>query len=158
MRCTQEQFDAIKPKSERIEAITSFEECTYLINNLDNNKGVISNIYGRYKRDHNREVYEEWDEKIFLDACGITTETLQDRLANLEKEIEEVKALIEEENEPKTGDICKFWDDDKNDFIIGKLEYADGTEVYPYEVRHGSVFKNCMKIINENFLKALNNL
>lgn len=126
MRCTQDQFEAIKPKLKGIMDISevnyNFTRYSYLINNFMGLNYVVSNISERCKRDRNREVYEEWNEKIFLDACGITPETLQDRLANLEKEIKEVKALIEEENEPKAGDICKFWDDDKSRFIVGEFE------------------------------------
>lgn len=156
MRCTQEQFNAIKPKLTNLQSITMFTGKTYLTNNLSGEKGFISNVAERCKRDHNREVHEEWNERIFLEACGLIPCTIQDRLANLENELKEVKALIEEENKPKIGDICKFWDDDKSRFIVGKLEVVE-TGSYPYYV-HGTIFKNCEKITNENLLKTFNNL
>ena len=157
MRCTQEQFNAIKHKLTNLQSVTTFTKDMYLTNNLSGGKGFISNISGIYKRDHNREVYEEWNERIFLEACGIIPCTIQDRLANLEKEIKEVKALIEEENKLKIGDICKFWDDDKSKFIVGKLERFVDIADYLFCV-DGLVFKNCEKITDETFLKSFSNL
>lgn len=163
MRCTQEQFNAIKPKLRglMIERIDYFTVYNYLVNNLIGKTKIISNVMNHSKGDYNREVHEEWNERIFLQACGIIPCTIQDRLANLEKEIKEVKASIEEENKPKIGDICKFWDDDKSIFIVGKLESVKETELYPYCI-HGVGFnigfKNCEKITDENFLKSFNDL
>lgn len=162
MRCTQKQFEEIKCKLKGINihdiVFYNFIRNCYLTNNLLGKKGVISNISEHCKRDYNREVHEEWNERIFLEACGITPETLQDRLTNLEKEIEEVKALIEEENKPKIGDICKFWDDDKSMFIVGKFERVAEIENYRYCVFDGIAFENCEKITDENFLNTFDNL
>lgn len=74
MRCTQEQFEAIKSKlTGDLLGLSEFEHDMYLINNLSGMKGIISNVSELFKTDHNREVYEEWNERIFLEACGIAT-------------------------------------------------------------------------------------
>lgn len=164
MRCTQEQFEEIKPKlkgvsihSVNFDIYTRSGRSSYLTNNLSGKNYVVSNICEFVKREYNREVHEEWNEEVFLKACGIIPCTIQDRLANLENELKEVKALIEEENKPKKGDICKFWDDDKSIFIVGKLIYVAETGIYRYYI-HGTAFKNYMKITDENFLSAFDNL
>ena len=73
MKCSQEQFDKIKPKLKGMEitdSIFNLKEYPYLTNDYYNydrqglgsvNKHI---IYGR-------EIYEIWDEKIFLEACDI---------------------------------------------------------------------------------------
>ena len=77
MKCNKEQFEAIKPKLEGIEiySVTCFNEFPYLIN-YDN--GIeLSNI-DKYtfknKIIHAEEIHETWNERIFLQACGIETE------------------------------------------------------------------------------------
>lgn len=68
MRCTQEQFEAIKPKLiERGIDVWEYEFAPYLVNNLFDNPLVVamnklSNIH--------RKVYEEWNEEIFLRNLG----------------------------------------------------------------------------------------
>lgn len=160
MRCTQEQFDSIKPKliGLMIEHISPFSECGYLTNNLWGKEKIISNITYYAKAYVNREVHEEWNEEIFLKACGIEVETtLTEQLEKEEAEVKRLKEAIEEENKPKIGDICKFWDNDKSIFIVGKLERVFKTRIHRYHV-HGIPFKNCMKITDENFLKSFDNL
>lgn len=72
MKCNQEQFDNILPKLNRlnVKCIDCFDEYNYLINNLAG-VNIISNILSFDKKSYNREVHEEWNEKIFLEACGI---------------------------------------------------------------------------------------
>lgn len=74
MRCNKKQFEAIKPKLEGMEiySVTCFNEFPYLIN-YDN--GIkLSNI-DKYtfknKIIHAEEIHETWNERIFLEACGI---------------------------------------------------------------------------------------
>lgn len=70
MRCTREQFEAIKPKLiERgfvINAVFAFKYYPYLANNLMGMNGVISNINSI----EDSTVYEEWNEEIFLRNLG----------------------------------------------------------------------------------------
>src|SRR5690606_35534745 len=77
MKCTQEQFDAVKPKLKDLKTmhIESFVTCAYLINNLSDTPFFISNVSESGKKAHNRTVHEQWNEEIFLKACGIEVET-----------------------------------------------------------------------------------
>jgi hypothetical protein len=79
MKCTQEQFDAVKDKLVgcTINSIDSFEEFEYLTNNYGNSPfKLISNISNLWKEDFEREVHETWNEEIFLNACGIEIERI----------------------------------------------------------------------------------
>ncbi len=74
MRCTQEQFDAIKPKLEKIEGviiggIDSFDFMEYLVNNRGGDALDITNLCKN--SDFYREWHEEWDEDKFLEYCGV---------------------------------------------------------------------------------------
>ena len=75
MKCTQEQWEDIKPLLTRdnilIRLISKFNDSTYLTNCF---AGVISNISNIYIEDidnYGRKVYTEWDKNIFLEACDI---------------------------------------------------------------------------------------
>lgn len=74
MQCTQEQFEAIKPKLiERgclVKDIGNFKKYCYLVNNISNSNGLISNIEIKDINNYGRNVYEEWDEEIFLRNLG----------------------------------------------------------------------------------------
>lgn len=74
MRCTQEQFDAVKPKLEtkvfHIYNMTNFKKDCYLVNNYGGDLGHIINLECPIR--HVRELFEEWNEKVFLEACGIS--------------------------------------------------------------------------------------
>lgn len=109
MRCTQEQFDAIKPKLKDciITNIWFFDNFNYLVNNCNGTERHIINVEYSNKDMYNRKVYKTWNEEIFLKACGIETETLQEKEQRLLKELEETRKAIEEENEIKVGDLVK---------------------------------------------------
>lgn len=106
MKCTQEQFDAVKPKLKGLEIgdIKPFTDCKYLVNNLGGESKVISNFRDYAKICFDREVHEEWNEEVFLKACGIEAETLQEKEQRLLNELNEVKQQIEEENKIKVDD------------------------------------------------------
>jgi hypothetical protein len=80
MRCTQEQFEAIKPKFKNTKwkvlsgIMVDFKVDAYLVNNYKENK--IVNIHETCKANHGRTVYENWNEATFLRACGIEVEEL----------------------------------------------------------------------------------
>lgn len=105
MRCTQEQFEAIKPKLKgcRIKNLDDFEKMPYLINYHNSEKNSITNYLREDKSVNGMVVYEEWNEGIFLKACGIEVETLQEKEQRLLKELEVVRKEIEE-NKIKAGD------------------------------------------------------
>ncbi len=79
MKCTREQFDAIKDKlvDMEIRQILSFYDNPYLVNNY-NGKGceIISNSVKSFSELYGREIHETWNEEIFLNACGIETERI----------------------------------------------------------------------------------
>jgi hypothetical protein len=75
MRCTQEQFEEIRPILEangcNVSDIHPFYAVPYLINfRFDK----INNITNYDLPKTNSKVYEIWNAQIFLEACGITTE------------------------------------------------------------------------------------
>lgn len=78
MRCNQEQWELLKPKLENVGyndfEIDVFEEYKYMTNFLHAQEGRIGNIFDVAARDYNREVHEEFNEKIFLEACGVFEE------------------------------------------------------------------------------------
>mgnify|MGYP007090103875 CR=1 FL=1 len=77
MQCTQEQFEKIEPilikNGFKISQLDSFDVYYYLVNNLDGNDRVVSNVIYNYPK-YDRTVFEEWDEDTFLKYCGIETE------------------------------------------------------------------------------------
>lgn len=148
MKCTQEQFDAVKPKLKglNIEDINSFYYHNYLINNLGGQEKTISNISEFTKGEYNREVHEEWNEKIFLEACGIEAETLQEKEQRLLKELEEVRNEIED-SKIKVGDWVK-----NNNNIVFKVE----EDKYDLGVLNES--KEFKKITNTEIINCLENL
>jgi hypothetical protein len=72
MRCSQEQFDAIKDRLTNFDLITNFDKSSYLINCY--RESSITNLTYEYANAWADEFYEEWNEEIFLKACGIETE------------------------------------------------------------------------------------
>lgn len=75
MRCTRKQFEAIKPKLENdgcnFYCITNdWGIRCYLVNNHSGEKKQITNIGRGASSYYGRKIYEQWDEDIFLKACG----------------------------------------------------------------------------------------
>lgn len=149
MKCNKEQFEAVKPKLTAYKSeIGSFKELTFLCNNLYGDNNVIANIYQSCKQDYNRIVHEEWNEEIFLKACGIEVETLQEQLQKAEAEVKRLQSLIDEENKPKVGDIGLFWDNDapKKIGVLGKI-YDNGKD--RYKMNGSTCWKNFEKLPEE---------
>jgi hypothetical protein len=78
MKCSQEQWDAIKGKLVGMEmyAYSSLEIFPYLVNNANGEFNIINSLTSSCKSDYNREVHETWNEQIFLGACGIEAEII----------------------------------------------------------------------------------
>jgi hypothetical protein len=74
MKCSQEQFDAIKGKLTNFDIITNFDKSSYLINCY--RESSITNLPYEYATAWADEFYDEWNEEIFLNACGIETEKI----------------------------------------------------------------------------------
>ena len=74
----------------------------------------------------------------------------------LEKDEAEVKRLKEaiEDSKIKVGDWGKFWDGDKDEFIISKIKKFN----YGYVTLTSEHFLNCEKITNKELINKLNEL
>lgn len=72
-------------------------------------------------------------------------------LSNLEDSVEDLQFAINEMSEPKdndepvVGDLCQFWNNVKDEPLIGKLSKIDTNTKYPYN-SGGSWFKYARKI------------
>ena len=151
MKCTQEQFDAIKPKLKgfNFRHIGDFNIYKYLINNSGGNENTINNVTDYVKSQYNRKVYEEWNEELFLKNCGIEDETLEQQLEKAKAEVARLEKEIEN-NKIKVGDWGKFWDT-KGDFVIGKFE----RNIFGIYMVSGKTFLNCEKITNPQLIELL---
>ena len=78
MKCSQEQFDAIKDKLVgcKVEAIGNFVVYSYLINYRFGERNHITNYTEIAVKGDDAEIHAEWDEQTFLKACGIETEII----------------------------------------------------------------------------------
>lgn len=80
MMCNREEFDAIKPKLESggmvIDSVTSFSKCRFLVNNYNDEIGLVSNVSRSSSSDFSRSVFQEWNEEVFLRFCGIDTSSV----------------------------------------------------------------------------------
>lgn len=141
MKCTKEQFEAIKPKLEGLNIILISDFCysEYLVNKLGGSENIISNVTFDSRSDYSRTVYEEWNEEIFLKACGIEVNSLEQQLQKAEAELRRLKEAIEEENKPKVGDWVFV--KEINMFYKRSIEYAS--------------YKNEKKITNPELIKLL---
>lgn len=102
--------------------------------------------------------------KIILKS-NITKENINDIKNNkisLEYLLEEAKQLVAEleqkinDNKPNIGDVCKFWDDDSNKFVISILNDNDES-LHPYMDNGYRGFANCEKITDENIINYFKN-
>lgn len=78
----------------------------------------------------------------------------------LEKAKAEVKR-IEQEIEGsriKVGDVCKFWDNNENSFVIGVVQYVYENAKLKYETIFDCQFPNAEKITDQELINKLNNL
>lgn len=74
MKCNKEQFNAVKSKLKGVRVESVFpEEKTYLVNNWCGFDNSLATMYNAEFT--GREIYKTWNEKVFLEACGIETKT-----------------------------------------------------------------------------------
>ena len=69
MKCNQDQWDSIKDKLVNYHLITNFDKSNYLTNCYKDS--TITNLDYGYASAWVDEIYEEWNEQVFLNACGI---------------------------------------------------------------------------------------
>ena len=72
MRCTQEDWDSVKSEIERFTEISYFENFPYLVTNLRNDLGLVSN--SKEPKRWGRKIYETFDKDILFDALDIEEE------------------------------------------------------------------------------------
>lgn len=81
MRCSQKQFDLIKNEliksGLKIEQIRDFKTSNFLVNNFAGVENVITNVLYSDAKNHEREIHETFNAKIFLEACGIETDVYE---------------------------------------------------------------------------------
>lgn len=68
-----------------------------------------------------------------------------------------ISTLFEPTYEPKAGDVCMFWDYNRNDMIIGKLGGITGVKKIAFESSSRTWFKNFEKITNPEIIKLFKN-
>lgn len=102
MKCTYEQFNAIRQILEtnkfEIEKITDFVDYIYLTNNYEGEMMLISNIHDEAKNKFDRTVFEEWNQDIFLEYCGISTKKIEE--SNQLNESPFYMVFVEQGNSP----------------------------------------------------------
>lgn len=114
MKCTQEQFEAVKGKLEGLKLHSSlydffkYEDKCFVTNDYDN-IGKISSTLSPCS--YGREVHETWNEKVFLEACGI--------------EVEEKFEITKEQLQTIEADGCTYvkeWFPEafKKELVVGK--------------------------------------
>jgi hypothetical protein len=81
MRCTKEQFEAVKPKLEKAgrigQLLGAFKEFQYLTNDYNGKEDLVFDFISSgaiWRNEHQENIHETWNEKVFLEACGIETE------------------------------------------------------------------------------------
>lgn len=115
MRCTQKQFDAVKPKLGILKFDTCYQKFTkeypYLTNYYSDQK---NNLGWTNKLLFRTEMIEEWDEKAFLDACGIETTVFPtlEEIKEYFKDAKTIKCL--DDNDEYIVDLSKDFDVTKN--------------------------------------------
>jgi len=92
MKCSQEQFDAIKPKLKRLKIVdqSSIKHTLgYLTNSYSANIGIVGFCGDWNKIAYEREAFEIWNEEMFLKACDIKNdpcfEITKEQILHIEK-------------------------------------------------------------------------
>lgn len=96
MRATQEQFESIKPKLDSFQIAkqdTVRHKLPYLVTNYGSNIGIIG-FCGEWNKEANdRNCYETWNERIFLEACGIESKPSLSKVKEYFKNAEKIECL-----------------------------------------------------------------
>jgi len=117
MKCTQEQFESIKPKLEkngiRISNMSSFEKDPFLVNNAFSDELCVCNFSSKNRND--RELFETWNEQIFLESCGIKVEETY----QITKE--QILKLYNNEGSKYVQEwFPSVFEEDKKELVVGK--------------------------------------
>lgn len=154
-----EIYEMLKNSGENIFHESKRMFVTTYLNLMDDSRPSINLVLGEYNGWCWDPTYPTKRKKVTIDQLkDILKPNLQTQLENAKKEVERIQKLIEEENKPKVGDLCKFWNSDKSKFIIGKLECEFYNDTFKYATTLRVSYKNCEKITDEYFAKAFKNL
>lgn len=148
MPCTKAQFKAMRPKLETIQGLrivdlSKWNDFPFIVNNLYGKSNCVSNLV-RASNGLDRTVYPEFDEKIFLDACGyqsseqklddeiqIKLDELSERVSQLESEMRR-RACLNESIFNMREDINRR---------LSKLESQPAPEIDYSKIKTGSIVK-----------------
>lgn len=179
MRCSQEQFDAVRGKLKeagiKISGVNNLEYLQYLVNDF-NYKKEVTNLSGDCKH-YKDNVHEIWNEKVFLEACGIVVKKPKEEsfvitksqaleihsfcMIHDEEFADEVKelfpsAFVEEKKELVVEKWYKRVDSQKFLFCFqGEFGNAEDILDISYGFSHNGTWSNELSIhINSEFIEA----
>lgn len=100
MKCNQEQFNLIKDKLEgKIEfysvSAKEFEKYDYLVNCDFGRLSNVNKLDFKHIWRQSPEIHETWNEKIFLEACGIETIPTLEEVKEYFKNAEKVQCIFD---------------------------------------------------------------
>ena len=132
---------------------------------VDNDIGWVTNYYNFYSsiQEYISIKYTEMTSWI-LSYSNQTTHistlfepTYEEQLQEAKKKLEHYKREVERlenESEPKVGDVCKFWDNLDSDFFIGILTGTEDSD-FPYKVWDSVWLKNAKKLTEQEVINLL---
>jgi len=132
MRCTKKQFEDIKPKLKG----WKFEDCLfdlkmypYLTNNYGNPNSEAVGSHDKLMVRIGTEIHETWNEKVFLEACGIEAKPRTNKLTELEKRVEVLEDTIMLRSAPrivipKYGETFDIINTPKSNHLLDAFQYG----------------------------------
>lgn len=147
MPCTEAQFEAMRPKLETIEGLEivdldDWNEFPFIVNNIYDTSNLVSNLR-RKSCTNGRMVYPEFNEQVFLEACGYqTAEAKLD--AEISRRLDELSERIARLEGVMTGQV----EDAKHEMLKAFVDKWNAEN----EIADSPVIPNGFI---ERFLKAL---
>lgn len=149
MRCNKKQFKEIKPKLEGkvvFKNLSKFSDRLdfYLINHLGN-IGNVTNVTNPIK-EKGVYFYEKWNEKIFLESCGIEIEKPKEETFLITKE--QLKTIEADGINYVKEWFPKAFEEEKKELVVGK--WYKSLE-YPKQIVFASDIKDVQNIKGYGF-------
>jgi len=127
MKCSQEDWDSIKQHFPKKLNLWNFKMYSYLVNNFNGVINDIENVTDIHKENHNREIHETFNAKIFLEACGIEVEETFKITKEQILDISKTNAVTREK-------MCflfpSVFEKDKAELVVGKWYKVKPTNEY----------------------------
>lgn len=104
--------------------------------------------------------YPEWftnENKPTTHISTLFEQSYEEQLQEAKKKLEHYKKEVERmenERDPKIGDVCKFWDSIESNFVIGILTDT-GRSSLPYQVGDFGWCKNAKKLTEQEVINLL---